>query len=989
MKIKILNKNLQNPSNYNSAKSYEVDEAPVFTDLYNETLDSASIVISNQLSKIDIEPYDIVSVFDDDDDFIKYMCVDTYTEIMECVNPKIYKYEISLFSETKQLEGIVLPNLKISSLRNMTPRTVYYYIQQYMSEYQPYIRLAEGNSYRYREKWTYDWTGTTQHPSIQDKFNVTCPEMQWNTPTLREVLNDLMMVVDCIPILKNGKLDYLDLTKTKNNVTEDSHINYITRSRSSEDYVSELQMKLENVANNIEGSNNLVTKIEYVTLNIPDNDIVLTTNNMRLETQYPIYNLKSVKMMFPGGIRGQSPSTYVPEKGWVMADLMDIYWEGDSVNLIYEKNEWLTKNVLYNTLYPKDLRNWPKYQNSTFYYTRGGKEIENFNNTVKFLITTQSLYQKLCQLLCQQVWPDYDFSVDNYEGIYPSYYNLMFKIEYETLEGCLFRASKNTGVNNERVIIDNQTNSYVDSFSQGFLEYQKANRLGNEQLQINARYNVNETTMNIGDVYEDCVIYQVQKQYFKNHIEVNAIATKNYVLREYFTGVKSKIRSWKIVSGSEALVRHDLEKYYCEFSWNQHLETQGLGQLATKNVPLYLVSPIYEYDAAPLKVAFVRTIDDDVNPHPEDMNINNVSPQDSYYSMDLMTRIVGNSLVLTFEFLDNYWAGQSIHTENDYNGNAPTHGTGEDKEIYVRRSDIKANDNSVHGPTIDNASITGGGVPMYQHRYTDDNGEFFELDVYFATHCKIVPTFHLINEDQELYINDIEAGQTWYDDGFTQESQYSIYYLYQRPRVFESNFKWSGEHTYDTSKISVVSHHYKDSQEITNLSTQFEFCSDTSDILIGKEWLKNQQAINEEAYDVSGLKAIFYNSSEFNVRNPNELPKNGYQTEGFIEIHSYSTSNNLGISMYIIYKSISFSSETRARNRAIYLKEGSCLYINNGNALTNKVLLAMNNIPDGNCFGYEIDGEYYSAYLIHMDILRSRNKNIYNSDNHYLITGKI
>ena len=78
-------------------------------------------------------------------------------------------------------------------------------------------------------------------------------------------------------------------------------------------------------------------------------------------------------------------------------------------------------------------------------------------------------------------------------------------------------------------------------------------------------------------------------------------------MREYFTGVKSKIRSWKIASGEEALIRHDLEKYYCEFSYNLHMEIDGLSILTNSQIALYFISPVYEYEAAPIKYGYIRT----------------------------------------------------------------------------------------------------------------------------------------------------------------------------------------------------------------------------------------------------------------------------------------------------------------------------------------------------------------------------------------------
>ena len=140
MTIKILNKNLQTLGNYSSARTYEIDEAPVLINNKNETLDSMSVIISNLTEPVDIEPYDLVEISEITD---RYFCVDTATETLTCVNPKIYRYEISLFSETKQLENTILPNLKITAYYGgLSRRNVYEYIKQYMDEYCPKIRTA-------------------------------------------------------------------------------------------------------------------------------------------------------------------------------------------------------------------------------------------------------------------------------------------------------------------------------------------------------------------------------------------------------------------------------------------------------------------------------------------------------------------------------------------------------------------------------------------------------------------------------------------------------------------------------------------------------------------------------------------------------------------------------------------------------------------------------------------------------------------------------
>lgn len=970
MYIRILNKNLETENDYTSAKTYEIAEGAVFTYTKNETLDSATIVIENQTERIEMSPYDIVEILNyagqrfQINNTSGLMCIDTYTETMTCVNPKIYRYEITLFSETKQLEGIILPNLKITKVWGET-RSIYYYINQYMTEYCPYIRIKNGNTYSYQPKWKWD----DELHSLQNKFNMQCPEMQWNTPTLREVLNDLMMVADCIPILNNSTLSFMDLTEvTDTDWTNDTtHINYVTRSKSSEDYVSELQIKLENVTNQTEGINNVVTKFEYGHLSIPDNEVAMTTNNIVLKTRYPIYNLKSVKIMFPGSRRDSSGENI--DRRWDEIDLMNLPASNgtDRFSIISEYQEWITKKIRYNSAGPYNFEDWAKFQNFSLYYTRGSNEISNLSQVGKVnwlgIFPANWVLWELLTTKIMQVNFDYGINTS------PNWYNLLFAIEYETLEGCLFRASKNDDAEHERVVIDNQTNSMVDSYSQGFLEYQKANRLGNEQLQINARLTVDDNIeIQIGDTYEDCVIYQVQYQIFKNHVEVNALATKNYILREYFTGVKSKIRSWAIASGSEALTRHDLIKYYCEFSYNIYNEVQGLNELSTNNIAAYLCTPfIDDYTIQPLKICFVRTIDSDGNSYPPDT----ISEIKSYYTLDLMTRIIGNSLVFTFEFLDNYWAGQSFHTENDFNDGS----TPEEDDKYIKYNDIKVVNNALG---IDTSVLIGspGGVPMYQHRYTDDNGEFMQGQIIFG--------YGLHNA---IGYEDVQPNDFWWLNNNTlAASKAFVYAIYQRPRIYEYNIKYNNDYNYEVFKTTFD--FSKDSQEITNISTQLEFSTETNEICFTKKILKNQQAVALE-HETFNYKVLAYDKKYYNFRRPDKLPDAAVLATENIDFQ-VTRLTNLTSNIWIIFKDHGLSTQTAARQFAQNVANERCLYINNGDALTEDVLIALNNVPNNNCNGIQINGLWYPFIIFRLNILRTRNKNIYSSDgNHYLKVGTI
>lgn len=941
MRIKILNKNNTHPSATNGW--FEVDEGAVWTQCFNETLDSGVVSVSNLASKLELEPFDIVLINDQTLNVTKCMCIDTYNEIMLCVNPKLYKYEIHLFSETKQLENTILPNLKITKVWGQT-RSVYYYINQYMTEYCPYIRIGTDS-----ENYSFQPMFTWQTVANQNKFSMDCPEMQWNTPTLREVLNDLMMVADCIPIITEGRLSFLDLTATRNDVSDDSHISYITRSRSSEDYVSELQVPLVNVTNK-NNENNVVTKTEWCVFDTPDNEVISKTSNVRVKTKYPIYNLKSVVIMFPVSYNDNGE-----QHQWIAQDLMNV----NNKQLIVEQKEWLTKQVSYGTNTPSDLSDFADYQNWCLYYVRGGNEILNFDGTAKFGTGTFKVIDELPIFVTK--WRRNDNTVLSS----PKWYNILFKVEYETLEGCVFRASKSDCPEHNRVVIDNQTNSYVDSYSQGFLEYQKANRLGNEQLQINARYPVGDT-MQIGDIFEDCIIYQCQYQFFKNHIEINALATKNYVLREYFTGVKSKIRSWAISSGDEALTRHDLQKYYCEFSFEEHLEVSGLSDLLNYDIVAYLLTPLQDYSAQPLKLSAVRTYNSyDSNYLPRQYGDN---PQ--YYCIDLISRIVGNSLVFTFGFDDNYWAGKSYLTiENSSESNS------------IEPTDIK---NDYDKIIIDTDKLVGspGGAPTYQNAYANSIGECNYYEIIFADG---------IHAGSYQYTDPVD-GTVWgsgHQEGDIQsQSKYFLWCIYQRPVIDINRIYYSGN--YDYRKIGFTVTHKKDSQEIEKISTQFEFCSDTTDICFSKKWLQRQKAINVNNNSNDNFALCRFPSSSYDFRKPDELPNTSQMLDVLNVAIGYRLHES-GASAQIIFAIMddyTYSDASQASNAARAYAHNTCFYL--GDQANGDVLLAFNNVPEAKASAVEVSaGVYKPCIILYMNILRTRNKKIYDSDNHYLIVGEI
>lgn len=611
-------------------RTYYICEGSVITENYNETLDSAVIRISNLTSKIpDLETLDRVVLVDDVEGTgekrfpDKYMCVDTWNEKQVCLDPEIYEYEISLFSETKLLEGIPLPNLAITKNPGVV-RSVYYYLNQFLNQYCPKIRKSRYGTTQWFNKFDFVTNHNGDGINLETKFARECPEMQWNAPTLRQVLNDLMMVCDCIPVMRNHTIDFIDLTEKKREISKnDGHLNYVERSQNSGDYASELKMVMQNVQNH-DSLTNTTVSCEFFT--VTTDSALIADNNIFVELQHSIARIRHLYMLgfeFIEGNASTTPTiagTYTTHELNAMTktasmngnvyqisssdsdpeallnyrggypttlsagDYATFYWNGGRYywakwignvnktkmidlcdfnyggythqNAVYEMDEFKTLPFAYSS--SEAGTQFYNKQNFALCYTRGGRRIENWQSAsrgymVFFNYSTTYNFAK---------WQKDVLLNSNNE---PHTLRMFFKVEYETYDDNVIQFSKiNSLFKNQKVILDNQSESYVDNNRVGKLEQLKVNRIGNPQCKLNARFEDDyENLYQIGDYFDNNILYQVQYQIYEHHIEVNMAAMKDYVLRNYFTGVNARSRSWKIVSGSDALYRHEIKKYYC------------------------------------------------------------------------------------------------------------------------------------------------------------------------------------------------------------------------------------------------------------------------------------------------------------------------------------------------------------------------------------------------------------------------------------------
>lgn len=726
LKCYVVGRNLIN----GTPEEYKVAEGAVFIENFNETLDSGTIILPQLDHTIEIEPYDVIVIYSTADSVCKItekrFCVDTVKCIQTCLNPLIYKYEISLFSETKLLEGILLPSLSITKRKgNYTPRNIFQYMDRYRNQYGPKLHSSETGPYD--EKFTFGSNMFDSSEFCSTRFGaIECPEMQWNEPTFREVLTDLMMANDCIPVLKNNRICYYDISQTKGEITDEQKqgINYIIQTMSSTDYVSEIKSKMVNGVTR--DTNHYPGERTHICEEIGFRNFetyLLDTENVKVETTFPIWRLNEIYLKFKvtGGCYytdGNGDQQYDGNiEGTANVPVYQDYGAGDNMGMVLEYSTWQTKDIYYDGFTTSNKSISTDYQNTCLYWKRGERGIHNFNAKYERQFLWINSQVSVLELLLNTGYGGTAQNTALREGCYSKhpdarnvyvdvidpvdYQTCRFTVDYEPLCEHTIFASKGNMPRNKRQIVDNQTQPFININKYGMLEYLKANRLGNKVKLINARYETDEVNIpELSATIDGSVIFRKEIAVFDNFLKVNYQATDNYVLRDYFTGIKSKLRGWKIVDGNEAFVRADTIKFYV----NSRIPSIAN---STYVVPSYSTLQKYLDD---FKYCLIRfNTNEGVKPNPNTTLFNGVNYNVTDFYVEFTKALCGNSVLLTIKMIDNAIVGKYVASEN--------------KSITIGSETVKAMAQKNASYVDSHGEHTGGVIRFYKDYDEDMSGQ--------------------------------------------------------------------------------------------------------------------------------------------------------------------------------------------------------------------------------------------------------------------------
>lgn len=531
--------------------------------------------------------------------FYKHMLVDNYREEKINLKDDIYNYTIQLFSETKYLERIILPNISITQpLKKSEKRSVWKYMNQFLELYSPkikYVSNDEKHYYTEQQKYTLD-------PELEVLFGKTyAPDFSLNNPSLRDVISKLMITKDCVPYVEDNVIYAMNISQPVGPFDMNpQYINYIDGSMSSQDYTNNLRTNY----NGALSQDNSAHLIEYLGFR-NSNESLLTIDNMRLETKFPIYKINKLYMCYYKNVDSVNQKTkeLTPLVFLCKQDITPL------IKLNAERNVLPSDWYEFNETPPKSINDMGKYKLATIGYDIGSNYITGWGtkytypagwwdktktyiqNIFEFVdkvspygikgndliskhaLDTTNLLPIMSHGLHTVVGPfnnlvekSLTFGNDNTPLKFKGF---VFEIDYTAMYSGTIVHSKDDNFG-DVTTVDNPSSSLTLLESDGIFEKEKVNRYGNKAYKINARYNDYSELQDVGTYYDDKIVYRREYSIFDNFISCKYQSSKDYVMKSYYNSVYSKHRPFNLLSMGESTTRAENKKIMILLSKNKY-----------------------------------------------------------------------------------------------------------------------------------------------------------------------------------------------------------------------------------------------------------------------------------------------------------------------------------------------------------------------------------------------------------------------------------
>ena len=675
-----------------------------------------------------------------------------------------YKYKIELFSETKKLETIQLPNICITQPLDITKkRSVYDYIKQYVDLYGTKIKRTKGNNlWYYDNKYVLD-------SDLESIFgNVYCPDFSLNNPSLRDVLNQLMLVKDRIVVVINDVITSMDITQ-RGDEFDNYGVTRVSGSMSSDNYASNLKRTYNNALSGYSSAR----RVERLGFRNSDNAL-MTIGNMRLETKFPIYKINKVLMCYykkativaPHNIQGSkqfnfeipagSGQTFVEftieyyvDSGSLSASVdnpqvtatptyvnnadgtstitvelttqenladgiltVTYTYSGTNRNIAFLCKQDITKlvkleqekqtlskdwNDFTNLNKPNTVEEMAEFKLCTVSYSIGSNIIDGWGTKYQYPKYWWNKDATYIQNIFTLMDINYRYGNANYGFITkdlkeqetlvlyePTEANRLdvivspfsasarlksffFEVDYEAFYNGTVVHSKDIDID-DVTINDNSSSSLTLLDKDGLFQKEKINRFGNVSRTIEAVYDSLADVQDLGSVYgDDEIIYHVEIQIWQNFIKVTYYATKDYVLKNYFTSVYAKHRPFSLIDYNQSVIRAENRKLFIELAKDKLYYEKRTANSPTmnNNIDFYnfggnsFIDEILSFTKETQKPTSI-----DKFVYPDKINFGIALFDNEIYAADINVFSCGYSLCFNMQMVDNISMGQYIKVAN-------------------------------------------------------------------------------------------------------------------------------------------------------------------------------------------------------------------------------------------------------------------------------------------------------------------------------------
>ena len=775
--------------------------------------------------------------------FYKHLLVDSVTEEILNLEEKIYRYKISLFSETKGLEIIQLPNKSITQpLIKDKKKNVYWYALKILELYNPKIKVSTSlynNTWSLAPKYILD-------NSIAKIFeDAIVPDFSENNPNLRDILSKLFLVKDRIPVVKDDVIYAMDITERKQpfDLTK-GQINYINSTLSSANYCNNLKKNYNEALSQI-GSGRYIEHLGFRN----SDTALMTLENMRIETKFPIYKINKIYMCYYKKVAfKKSEDTTISVKAFLCKqDITPLVKLNSERNLLSQ--DW---NDFISTK-PSSIEEMKKYKLCTVGYDIGSKYITGWGTKYKYpkgwwkgdgtatyieniarildLINPYGIYDYgYITRFAQSEWgqnayiSNYDADFFNNliaptaiikEGVNANFNNaaklkcFTFIIDYEPFYNGTVVHSKNFG-DKDITINDNPSASLTLLEADGLFTQEKLNRYGNKNIMIPARYTDFNDLQELGSIYNngkdtDVIIYHREYNIFDNLINCTYYGSKDYVLKNYFTTVWAKHRTYNLMSYSESITRAENKKIYLFMSKKAAYFEKPNGKnsfIFDKFESRTFLAQIFSFFRESDKAISIDYFKDG-----NKLNFAYFEKDKKIYVTDVNSFVSGNSLCLNICMFDNIMAGTYIKEFN------PFHDRSYSDMLIPSINDI-AND------------YTGSVQGWYNLTDDETTGEIQKISFYFS-HFDL--SEKIMDVVSEINVNNPNENNP------NEKMIQNVYYNY----FF--GFPYLPNDVLETQK-NVIGYEelpiYKDNKEKLDFTLQFEAITDDENVMFSSWMMK-------------------------------------------------------------------------------------------------------------------------------------------------------